>query len=614
MTINPQDIVRDAQNYADKQMAEARSFIDRLAQIGETEFTLTRPVEWSWGLFDRSQEALDAIRTAKPARFSITTEAATVPNMPDVDVTLVTPTGVDGLDAYLPTQAPVLNIPPTPKISLPTRPEVPTFGDGLSLPSKPNLDIPAVPNIEAADIPPPPNIAIEAFSTPAPLFDLTAPTERFQFDEPMYTSLLQEALSTALLHDIGVSDPRLNDAGSSDSGAVDTMLWEAAREREHLNAAVEIEDVRRTFAASGFVIPTGAMFAAIDRARQKAANAASTVNRDIAVKQAELAVKNRQFAIEKAIALEGLLISFHNSLAERSLNAAKAALEAGIRLYNLKVENYNAAINGFKAAAIAYETNLKGLTARAELYKTHAETEHLRAQDKNNAIIELYKLQCQQLNTIQQAYKTEMEAANLYATMEGLRLEGFKANVDAYKAGIEGSDLEFKLHEAAVNAETIKINLYDNQLKTYQSALEGKKLLASLNDSNIKAQVDNARLKLEAYNAQLGAYKATLQQQQLNIDAATKMQSAELQAYSSEAAAVAKSFELFIQSGKLNADTNIEVAKQSISRAELELKKLAQQASLRINAATAASDVYKNLASGALSAINALASINESIS
>ncbi|MBF0318033.1 MAG: hypothetical protein HQL04_07640 [Nitrospirae bacterium] len=609
MTTNPQDIIRDAQNYADKQMAEARSFIDRLAQIGETEFTLTRPVEWSWGLFDRSQEALDAIRAAKPSRFSISTSTGNVPAVPSLDISVPTPPGVEELSAYIPTQAPALNLPPPPKINLPARPEVPSFGDSLSLPSRPNIDMPAMPDIEGADIPPPPNIVIEEFSTTAPLFDLTAPTERFQFDEHLYTSALQEAVSTALLNDIDCVE-----GSTGICPAVETLLWEAAREREYLNAAREIEDVKRTFATSGFVIPTGAMFAAIDKARQKAANAASTLNRDITIKQADLAVKNRQFAIEKAIALEGLLISYHNSLAERSLNAAKAALEAGIRLYNLKVEAYNTSLNGFKAAALAYETNLKGATAQTELYKSHVEALRGKSQDKNNALMAIYKLRCEQANTVLQAYKTEMEAANLYATMEGLRLEGFKANVEAYKASIEGSDLEFKLHEAAVNAETLKINLYENQLKAYHSALEGKKLLASLNDSNLKAQTDDARLKLEVYNAQLDAYKATLQQQQLNMDAAAKMQSAELQAYSSEVAAMAKSFELFIQSGKLNADANIEVAKQSISRAELELKKLAQQASLRINAAAAASDVYKNLASGALSAINALSSINESIS
>ncbi|MBF0539600.1 MAG: hypothetical protein HQL03_15245 [Nitrospirae bacterium] len=607
MATDPQDIIRDAQNYADKQMAEARSFIDRLAQMGEIEFTLTKPVEWSWSLFDRSQEALDAIRAARPTMDTIDSTPGEIPTVPTLDISVPQPISIEELNI----QPPTINLPPPPTVNLPARPEAPSIGDSLSLPSRPNIDIPAIPDIETADIPPPPNIVVESFAIDAPIFDLVAPTERFQFDEPLYISTLQDALSTALLNDIAAGASCSDKDGSSTS--VETLMWEAAREREGLNAAQEIEDVKRTFASSGFVLPTGAMFAAIDKARQKAANAASTLNRDITIKQIDLAVKNRQFAIDKAIALEGILISYHNSLAERSLNVAKAALEAGIRLYNLKVEAYNASLNGFKASAQAYETNLKGLTAQADLYKTHVEAQRLKTQDKNTALTDLYKLQCDRVNTILQAYKTEMEAVNLYARMEGLRLEGFKANVEAYKTNIGSSDIEFKLYEAALNAEKLKFSLYDDQLKAYQGSLEGKRLLASLNDSNLKAQIEGARLKLDAYKAQLDSYKTLLQQQQFNIDATMKMQGSDLQAYSSEVAAITKSFELFIQSGKLNADTNIAAAKQSLSRAELELKKLSQQVSLRINAATAASDVYKNLASGALSAINTLSSINENI-
>ncbi|MBF0345276.1 MAG: hypothetical protein HQL06_13735 [Nitrospirae bacterium] len=608
MTSNPRDIVRDAQNYADKQMAEARSFIDRLTQLGEIEFNITRPLEWSWSIFDRSQETLNAIREAKPTRESIemilNEQAPTLPTMPSLDISVPMPPVIEQLNV----EPPELNLPQPPRINMPTRPQQPSFGDSLSLPSKPALDIPALPDIVGADIQPPPNIIIESFTADAPIFDLTVPTERFHFDETRYNSSLLDDLSSALLNDIA------NSGGvSGGEEAVESLMWERARERELLNAAQEIEEVKRAFAATGFATPTGALFAAIDKARQKAVNASSTLNRDIAVKQTELAVKNRQFAIEKAIALEGLLISYHNSLAERSLNAAKATLEAGARLYNMQVERYNMALNGYRAKASNYETGLKGMTAQIEFYKTRVETERLKTQDKNNFMMEIYKLQCERVNTLLQAYKTEMEASHLYATMEGLRLEGFKANVEAYKTNVECSSLEFKLYEAAVNAEKLKISTYDNQLKAYQSALEGKKLLASLNESELKAKIEEAHLKLDTYNAQLNSYSAAMQQQQLKIDAKMKMQNSDLHAYSSEVNAITKAFELFIQSGKLNADTNIEATKQSISRAELELKKLAQQASLRINAATAASDVYKNLASGALSAINALSSINENI-
>ena len=115
------------------------------------------------------------------------------------------------------------------------------------------------------------------------------------------------------------------------------------------------------------------------------------------------------------------------------------------------------------------------------------------------------------------------------------------------------------------------------------------------------------------FDATITAYKAELESVTAVIRAMHDGYQAEVGAYAQEAGAIAKAFDVYINTGKLNADTGMAAARQDVENAKLELQKLAQQATLRLNASHAGVDVFKNLASGALSSINTLSSINENI-
>jgi len=118
---------------------------------------------------------------------------------------------------------------------------------------------------------------------------------------------------------------------------------------------------------------------------------------------------------------------------------------------------------------------------------------------------------------------------------------------------------------------------------------------------------------LSNFDATITAYKAELESVTAVIRAMHDGYQAEVGAYGQEANAIAKAFDIYINTGKLNAETSMAAAGQDVENAKLQLQKLSQQATMRLNASHAGVEVYKNLASSALSAVNTLASISENI-
>jgi hypothetical protein len=88
----------------------------------------------------------------------------------------------------------------------------------------------------------------------------------------------------------------------------DIALWQRARDREQANAQMEIEEIQRDYAMTGF-LPLAAILAkALEGAYEKSAQKISSVNRDIALKKSELSYLGRKFNIEHGIAIEEIAI------------------------------------------------------------------------------------------------------------------------------------------------------------------------------------------------------------------------------------------------------------------------------------------------------------------
>lgn len=257
MSTVPQ-IISDQQAAANTFLSQAEGFINRVANLANTEFSVSVPASLGFGLTDVTDDALDKINNQRPVR--------------------------------------------------------PTFDD------------------------------IEVLSPTAPLL---------AFDT-IDQSILDQ-IKAKLAVDIA-------DGGYGIEPGDELALVQREREREDMLAMSEVEEITRAYAEGGFPIPPGAMFGAIEKSLQNRSNKLSSVNRDIALRRAELYNQTRKWAIERAGNVQELLVALHRAVVDQvqatttlfnsqiakyraDVDAEVETIRANLGIYTADVQAFNAAIN-----------------------------------------------------------------------------------------------------------------------------------------------------------------------------------------------------------------------------------------------------------------------------
>lgn len=104
--------------------------------------------------------------------------------------------------------------------------------------------------------------------------------------------------------------------------AVEDAMWQRGRDRENAASAQYEDEAMTQFAARGFGMPPGALMHALAKQRTASGDKVSQFNREVAINRAEMAIKNTQFAIEKAIDLR-------RSMQDFILNYVRAYMNLG---------------------------------------------------------------------------------------------------------------------------------------------------------------------------------------------------------------------------------------------------------------------------------------------
>lgn len=162
----------------------------------------------------------------------------------------------------------------------------------------------------------------------------------------------------------------IQNGGTGIPADVENQIWERSRSRELQEAQRREEEVVSQFAASGFTLPTGALAGMLQNIQQDVANKVSSHGRDVAIKQAEIAIETVRFAVSEALkyrlaAISAALEYWKNYLLPYDIAAKRALAEA-----DWKTKFYNSAIEYFKA-----ETHLYDSMVRAQSTQISAEME-----------------------------------------------------------------------------------------------------------------------------------------------------------------------------------------------------------------------------------------------
>lgn len=129
------------------------------------------------------------------------------------------------------------------------------------------------------------------------------------------------------------------------------LVWQQARDRAYRTVESEVRTIEASFSARGFSLPVGAMVAAEMEVRDKATTAVLDVNRDQAIKDADIKVDifktGLQLATQMKTAILQALADFYRmwiSVPDKDIERARVQAQAQSAFYSALAAYYNVEI------------------------------------------------------------------------------------------------------------------------------------------------------------------------------------------------------------------------------------------------------------------------------
>ncbi|WP_270175217.1 hypothetical protein [Diaphorobacter sp. ED-3] len=317
--------------------------------------------------------------------------------------------------------------------------------------------------------------------------------------------------------------------GTGIAPAVEQQMWDRSRDRETQIALAREQEVLRGAEALGFPLPSGVLAGQLADARREYHDKLSGLNRDIAIKQAELEQQNARDAIQSALQLESTLLDDCYKLEMLAFEAAKTTADNAIAAHNAAIEHFKALLLGYQAYASAYETVIKAELNKVEVFKALLSAEETKA-NINKSLVDRYKAQIEGSMAAVEIYKARVGAAQTLVELERARIQAGGEQVRAFVA--------------TVNAETAKADMYKARVGAEATKVEAVGALARAYGSKVGAQAERARAEVAKFQAQVAAkglewdgWKARLSAATARIEAAARRASIMVDGYRAGAAA-----------------------------------------------------------------------------
>ncbi len=547
---------------------------------------------------------------------SISVIPTVAPNRPTAAINAIKnkiglpPTGEYATTAYsvnFPTIDEKTIIPPT--ISLP---DAPTFVTELS------ADIPIIAEVFNAvkpteaipdkltgignyTIPPPPAVVVPDFGEALPAYTHTIPPLTFSYVEKEYLSDLKDALTAKLLSDV-------QNGGTGLDPTVEEAIWERTRERDQLDYQDAADKVDSRWAGKGFSLPDGTLAELQQDLVIDYRNKREEVNRDIMIKQAELAQTNTHFAITSSMNLEQLEVNHANEIANRALKAEEASVNFGIAYHNLKVTDYNIQLEKAKVQAIIQGAKLDAEKLRLEEYRTSL----LEADAKGKLdrdLLALYNLDLERYQKFLNLYESETSAVNTSLGIEGLKIDFYNANISEFKSRLDSQSKQAELYIAQTNGELGKVKIYEAELSAERTRTDTLKVQVDAELAKLKADVELQSLELRAFLGNIEKYKAVTEVAQIELSTEATMYGHDITRYRAEIARDTAQLEMAIETQIKQRGLDIQNAGVRLENAKANLQAVISTAALRVEASKGIASAYVSLAGAAMSGFSAIASI-----
>lgn len=459
-----------------------------------------------------------------------------------------------------------------------------------------SVALPAAPNLLSLNIAAFGGMNLPTFDAVEPTLTAVAPSVVSYTPGEPYTSSLLTALQTSL-------EQRITTGGTGINQDVENAIWDRGREREARSQREAIEKLEQ-MESLGYAMPPGIYLDARSRIIQEGAYVDRGISREVMIKSAELELDNVKHALTTAVQLESRLIDYANSVEQRLFESTKYATEAGIAIYNAKVQAFSAYVEAYRAKANVYEARIRGEVAKVEAYRAQIAAEEAKAQI-NRALVDQYKVQSDIALSAIEIYKAQLAGIQTKADIEKAKIEiygeqvrAYVARVNAYTAGIEG-------FRARLQAEATKQQVYQSQVEAFTARV-------TASARQIDARIAAYKGLIDAKTAEWDGYRATVQGESSRLQSIAALNSAEAETYRAEVSGVSSYNETLTKQWQVALDQAQRVSEIGVSAAKANAELYMTTRSLAFDAAKLGATVSAQLGAAAINAVNFSSSVSTS--
>ncbi len=591
-------------SYASDAWDTSLSYLQKFANTGYS-------INWKPILIGDVESGIGALSLDKPSKPNINVGSIKVPTYTESvsgiaseieDAAVVAPEDLP--DYNIETLS--VTIPPAPDIDWPTLTATAPVYQEVTVPSAPHYSLPELSEKinDPVSIPVMPEWTAMSFNEAVPTIILDEPGALCVFAEEAYNTnvltTLREKFETELLR-----------GGTGLDIDTEQAMWDRAISRDDEQAEQAFNEALNFWASRGFSMPPGMLNGAILEARDRASRRREDLNNDILVQQSKLAQDNSHFIVTQAIAFEQALMNHANNVNTRAFESAKHVAEFGLRVFQSKVERYNLLLSAYKIKSEIFDLNLKAELAKVEFFKNALEGVRLETETKK-MLVDIYQSQLNATSTLFELYKTEMEGAKLRSSIEKDKIDVFKAHIDAYVAEINAGASRLNAYQAEVAGESEKTKVFIAQNEAYGKQVDAAKKKSDVLLANAQMQTEVIKARATQLTSLVDKYKADVSAAVSSVEARVEGERLEVSLYAEQI----KELQAKIDARIKDFLGRIELMKTkgdlSAKEAEVSVKALLGECSLRQEASQGAAQIASSLAVGALSSCSASASIGSS--
>jgi hypothetical protein len=364
------------------------------------------------------------------------------------------------------------------------------FGDIPSPSGVISYNFPSI-NVLSIQKPAAPNVSIDTGNAPVkgdlivitiptitiPNYDIIEPSvTELEYDEPIYQSDIQNALTTALIDFV-------ENGGTGINAEIENAIIERSRDRQAVLNQRVYDKANGFMLSRGYILPHCVLTNLLTEALTEEIKANTQLENEISIEQARLSRDQSNFSISSSVVLEGQKKKHFNAVANRALDCAKAAVQVIIDLYIAKIEAYVIKIEAEK------------IKVEAEKVKVDAAVAY------NKSVVSIYSAD---IKGYEAKLKAEIGIVEALAKVYGFEVMGYEADAKIATLDLEAQIKEYQGRiDQAKNEAALTLKEAELAIQSYLGAFQVDASVAKA-ECNISSQWLASALSMANANASMG--------------------------------------------------------------------------------------------------------------